>query len=406
MESENALHAPRGTGAASDLSSWLVESFIPGWVARAWNPALPGYVENVSRRDGTALESMTHATMVTGRLVYTFSLGHVIGAAAPCLEAATHGLDVLLGPCRRSDGGFVHTLRADGAVTEPRADLYDIAFVLLALAGYAAATGRRDVLDVAASIGSALDRNADPRGGYREEGERAGLRLQYPQMHLFEAFQLLARLDPGRGWEERADAIVDLAEHRLIRPEGCINEWYDAEWQPAGSDPERELGHQFEWSWLLYRYGWSFQRPRATELANRLYAFGKAALRSAVGDVIGPLPNGIDTAGKPREATRPLWPLTELLRAASLAGIERPSGEDAIIADAALSAIFAHYIDRASGLWINALEPPEDTSSRAVPVRVLYHIVPALITYAREREKAAFEIHNPILDSYRSERRS
>src|SRR3954471_24970652 len=95
------------------LSAWLVERFIPGWAARAFNPALPGYVESIAGSDGKQLPSETFSTMVTGRLIYTFSLCHVVGARGPCLQAATHGLDMLLGLYRRSDGGFAHALAAD-----------------------------------------------------------------------------------------------------------------------------------------------------------------------------------------------------------------------------------------------------------------------------------------------------
>jgi mannose-6-phosphate isomerase len=375
------------------VSTWLVERFIPGWVARAWRPGLPGYVENVAWRDGAAILPQTFSTMVTGRLVYTFSLCHAAGAAASCLEAAAHGLDVLLGRARRSDGGFAHALALDGSIADPRSDLYDIAFVLLALGGYAAATGRRDILDIADSIGARLE--ADPSGGFREAEQGSGPRLQYPQMHLFEAFQLLARVAPTRGWEARADAIVDLAERRLIQPDGCINEWYDDLWHPAASDgdPERELGHQFEWAWLLYRHGRTSSVPRATALADRLYAYGQGVISSALGS-IGPLPNRIDKAGHPRDALRPLWPLTELLRAATLA---QPGKADAGVAAAALSAIFAHHIDPETGLWINALNAEDGLGDRAVPSRLLYHIVPALIAFARDRE-GAFRTSNMIFD--------
>jgi mannose-6-phosphate isomerase len=332
--------------------------------------------------------------MVTGRLVYTFSLCHALGGGASCLDAATHGLNVLLGPACRPDGGFAHALAPDGSIADAHGDLYDIAFVLLALGGYAAVSGRQDILGTADAIGARLDR--DPSGGFREAGQASGLRLQYPQMHLFEAFQLLARIAPGRGWEARADAIVDLAERRLLQPEGCINEWYDGTWNAAEADgePERELGHQFEWAWLLYRYGLTSGASRATALADRLYAYGKSVIATAVGASIGPLPNRIDKTGRARDALRPLWPLTELLRAACLAPPEKANGE---IAAAAVKTIFTHYMDCESGLWINTLNAEDTPDDRAVPSRLLYHIVPALITFSRDRTKVS-SVSGPIFD--------
>ncbi len=385
-------------GAAPEsISAWLRKRFIPGWVSRAWQPGLPGFVESVRWGDGAAIPPQSCSTMVTGRLVHAFSLGHAFGAGPSSLQAARYGIDVLLGRARRSDGGFAHAIAADGSIADPNSDLYDLAFILLALAAYAAASGRRDVLDVADMIGARLDR--DPAGGFREPAPADGKRLQYPQMHLFEAFQLLARVAPRRGWEARADAIVDLVERRLIQPEGCLDEWYDGNWQAvdAGGDPQRELGHQFEWAWLLYRHAWTSSEARAAAIADRVYAFGK----DVIGPTIGPLPNGIDRAKRPREPVRPLWPLTELLHAACLAEFARPGEGDAQVAKAAVAAIFAHHLDAESGLWINALHARDHPADRVVPSRLLYHIVPALITFAGEHE-AALNAPNPLFDRYRS----
>ena len=394
---------PVAAGAVPErLSAWLVETFIPAWVARAWQPGLQGYVEKVSWPDGAAVGSARHSTMVTGRLVYTFSLCHVLGGAAPCLAAAAHGVDVLLGACRLPDGGFAHLLEADGSVADARGDLYDLAFVLLGLGGYVAASGCRDLLEITEEIGSHLDLNhADPLGGYREKGADGGPRRQFPQMHLFEAFQLLARLSPNQGWERRADAILDLVEHRLVGADGGIDEWYDAEWRPGetGHAVEREVGHQFEWSWLLYRHSWSAGVPRAMVLADKVYGYGRVAMRPAAGTTIGPLSNRIDAAGRALDATQPMWPLAELLRAAVAAGVAGRSGDGGETAEAVLRALFAHYIDRDSGLWINELGLQANCVHRIVPVRVLYHLIPAFAAFARERE-SAFRIRNPILDRY------
>jgi mannose/cellobiose epimerase-like protein (N-acyl-D-glucosamine 2-epimerase family) len=399
-DSRRAEQLPAAAARAPDrLSAWLVETFIPAWVARAWHPGLQGYAERVSWPDGAVVEAARRSTMVTARLVYTFSLCHVLGAAAPCLAAAAHGVEMLVGACRLPDGGFAHSLAADGSVADAQGDLYDLAFVLLGLGGYVAASGRRDLLETAEAIGTRLDLDhADRRGGYREPGAAGGPRRQFPQMHLFEAFQLLARLSPDRGWEGRAAAILDLLEHRLVRADGGIDEWYDADWRPVRGDHavERELGHQFEWAWLLYRHSWSAGVLRARLLADQVYDCGRAAMRRAA---IGPLPNRIDAAGRPLDAARPMWPLAELLRASVAAGIAGRGGDSAEIAAASLQALFAHHIDRQSGLWINDLGPGANRAERVVPARVLYHLVPAFAALARERE-SAFNMRSPILDRY------
>lgn len=376
------------------LSAWLTQSFLPLWADRVLAGGRPGYVELVDK-DGTALPSPPRSTLVTARLVYTFSLGHVLAGEGSCRAAAEHGLAFLLDSCRRQDGRFAHLPDEDG-----EADLYDLAFVLLALAGHAGAFGRRDLLALTEAIAADLDgRLAHPDGFYRDPGVDGPLRRQFPHMHLFEAFQLLARLAPGKGWERRCEVILDLVEHRLIAADGSIAEWYASDWRPAdgAQGAEREIGHQFEWAWLLHRHGWTADSARAVELGDRLYRFGLATAGAANGLPSGPLPNAIDGSGAPVGTHRPLWPLTELLRASVAVEIAGRDKAAAGLADAAASAVFERYLDPRSGLWINETDSGGRPLGDTIPARVLYHLVPAFAAYSRERE-GAFASASPLLD--------
>lgn len=387
------------SAAPPSIFAWLKEGFLPSWIARALAGGQPGFIELVWP-DGTAEPIGERSTMVTARLVYTFSLGHLLGDQGASLRAAEYGLHLLLNACRRSDGRFVHGINENGDPSEQPADLYDLAFLLLALGGYAAATGQRDTLEIAEEIGSYLDTLRDvANGGYHEPGERTDLRQQFPNMHLFEACQLLSRLLPDGGWQKRAEVLMELAERRLIGADGSIAEWYRPDWQRLADGPgsEREIGHQFEWAWLLYRYAEMTGSERASQLADRLYRFGLDAAGVDERAPVGLLPNALDQTGVSLDQRRPLWPLTELLRASIAAeALDRP-GRAGAIADQTLKAIFVHFVDSRTGLWANELDSSGVPLDRSSPTRLLYHLLPAFVAYAQAREPILID-ESPILD--------
>ncbi|WP_428030932.1 AGE family epimerase/isomerase [Ancylobacter sp.] len=381
--------APSARALPRPLSVWLTDRFLPLWAARALEGGQPGYIEAVGQ-DGRPLSS-PQTTLVTARLVYTFSLGHELAGGDACRVAAAHGLTFLREACRLADGRFAHRPVAEGEPAPAEADLYELAFVLLALAGYAGAFGADEVLALIAGIADDLDgRLAHPQGGYRDTGVDGALRRQFPHMHLFEACQILARLQPGTGWERRCEAILDLVEQRLIAAEGSIAEWYAADWSRAGGTMGAacEIGHQFEWSWMLGRYGRMSGSARAQALGSRLYQFGSALIAEPLGRTpYTPLPNALDAARRPIGTRRPLWPLTEVLRAS----LEMEAGDDAAarpLADLAARRLFEHHLDPLNGLWINETDAEGGAASDEIPLRVLYHLLPALAAYSQRREGA------------------
>ncbi|WP_018391510.1 AGE family epimerase/isomerase [Ancylobacter sp. FA202] len=369
----------------ADLSAWLKDRFIPRWVERTCQPGLRGYVEEIpATAHGQPLPS-EHTTMVTGRLVYTFSMAYQFDGSPQTLRGAEHGLAFLLDSCRLSSGHFAHRVGRDGQVLDPRGDLYDIAFVLLALGGYSAATGRTAGLAVAQEIAAHLDSDwLDPLGGYRDPAGAGLLRLQYPQMHLFEACQMLAAVDPGGGWLERAERIVDLAV-RLVDEHGAIDEWYGPRWDALAPEKrQREIGHHFEWAWLLFVYATRTGSKPALQLAWRLFHFGlkAAGIPSAAPDQT--IPNSIDAWGHLTSATRPLWPTIELAKASlAAATMDENADHDALALRS--FGIMLSQMDRGNDLWVNEIDLSNLNSYSSLPTRSLYHIIPCLIFFSHSK---------------------
>ncbi len=99
-----------------------------------------------------------------------------------------------------------------------------------------------------------------------------------PHMHLFEAalaWEALA--ERPQAWTALADEIANLALTKFIdQTSGGLREFFDHHWSPHPSDKGRimEPGHQFEWGWLLARWGALRADAVAIAKAERLFEIG------------------------------------------------------------------------------------------------------------------------------------
>jgi mannose-6-phosphate isomerase len=197
-------------------------------------------------------------------------------------------------------------------------------------------------------------------------------------MHLLEA--ALAWQDAGGGseWRALADELGELALSRLIDPaNGMLHESFDEAWAPVrhGAAAMVEPGHQFEWAWLLMRWGWS--RADVREAALRLIDLGERyGVRGGVAI------NGMADDGSPRDCVARLWPQTERLRAAALAAqLHGGSRYWKMTADAA-AGLLRYLATPLRGLWYDRLLPSGELVEETVTAGNLYHIVGAICEIA------------------------
>lgn len=366
--------------APENLFDWLTKSLLPGWIARAYDPARPGYAEWLNP-DGSTVESERRTTLVTARTLYVFSQAHLLGVPG-ALEAARHGASFLLEKCRRSDGGFNHACTAQGEVVDGKSDFYDLAFVIFSLAWFARATGTIEPLLEAEKtmrfIETAL---ASSAGGFLEDTLNALPRRQNPHMHLLEACHAAAEASGDPRWFLRAEAIVGLMQERFVS-EGSLAEFFDAEWQlyPGPKGLIREPGHHYEWTWLLYHHERLTGSATARTSAQQLFAFGERFGGGAAGK---PVINEVGPDGAVLNGAALLWPQTEYLKALA-ARIEFEQDEAASARlDSHLKLMFECFVDAKTGLWTNQLDAEGRKVVEPIPVRVLYHLVLALVDVCR-----------------------
>jgi mannose-6-phosphate isomerase len=206
-------------------------------------------------------------------------------------------------------------------------------------------------------------------------------------MHLFEAtlaWEACAPDDQVTTWRSLSDELAQLAMERLIDPDtGALSEYFDHDWQrmPDASGDVVEPGHQFEWAWLLIRWGSARQRPDALAAARRLV---ELAERHGICPARGVAINQINHAMMPVDVQAKLWPQTERIKAwcamHSTAETPQQAALALTLATQAMQGLMPYLSHPTPGLWQEVMRP--DGSFVAEPCRAssLYHIVCAIET--------------------------
>ncbi|MDP3257427.1 MAG: AGE family epimerase/isomerase [Bosea sp. (in: a-proteobacteria)] len=376
---------------AGTIESWLTGTLLPGWLHRVWSADRPGYVEMVSP-DGLALESDARSTLVTARLAYVFSHAHLLGVPGT-LDAARHGMDFLWHGCRRPEGHFSHRCTARGEPVDPKSDFYDLAFVLFACGWFARASGESVWLERAEAVMGFIQTTlAHPEGGFAEDTLGSLPRRQNPHMHLLEACHALAESGGGDRWLARAESLVRLMQERMLDAgTGSLGEFFTEDWQPAAgrAGQIREPGHHYEWTWLLHHHDRLTGDRKARAAALSLYSF---ADRYHGRDPAHAVVNEIAPDGSLLDGACLLWPQTEYLKALAVRVEFEHDAEAAARLDPHLALVFTRFVDRGSGLWINRIDAAGAPDRGAVPVRVLYHLLLAMVEVVRVKRLVAARV--------------
>jgi mannose/cellobiose epimerase-like protein (N-acyl-D-glucosamine 2-epimerase family) len=361
--------------------NWLTQVLIPNWIDRAVQPGRPGFVEHLDP-DAVGDAGTDRTTLVTARLTYVFSHAHLLDPAGPALAVAQHGFSFLRNACRDGQGRFLHVVGENGTPMDARTDLYDLAFVLFAMAWFYRATQDRQALAIANDVMSFIEREMPhSEGGFAEDTLGTLPRRQNPHMHLLEAFHALAEATGEERWLACASHIVRLARERMIDVEtGSLGEYFTEDWRPApgAAGTWREPGHHFEWTWLLLHHWRLTGDEDARRLADTLYAF---AIAHGLDDgIAGPVAafDGVDRTGNLVASTKLLWPQTEAIKA-FLARVELLGDADAARRlEIHVDSLFSSFVVPETGLWFNQLTRSGAPAQTVLPVRVLYHLVLAL----------------------------
>lgn len=369
--------------AAAALVDWAIDAALPLWATAGFD-AEHGRFEERLTLTGGRLPGVPLRLMSQARQIHAYALAARRGWHADALALVECGFASMIRDYRGRDGsdGWIFSIRRDGAVADTRRDLYTHAFVLLAIASYVEATGRREALTLADETLAFIERHmAASDGGFVEElPPNGGARRQNPHMHLFEGLLALWECSRQERYLARTTELFDLFAARFFRDPGVVGEYFTADLRPAdgGVGSIVEPGHHYEWVWLLRRFEQASGRS-ARAYIDALYRHADRYGFDQAGMVIGELL--VD--GTPCAGIRRIWPVTEAIKANLVeARHGRTQGEGRAAALAALLSDRFLTLDPPGG-WLDRLDDKGRCVSEYMPASTLYHLLGAIDELSR-----------------------
>ncbi len=281
----------------------------------------------------------------------------------------------------RRDGsdGWVFSVSDSGVIADATRDLYAHAFVLLGIASYVQATGKREALALADETLDYVDHHLKaPRGGgYLDSSVSSdAVRRQNPHMHMFEGLIALWKASSEARYLKRAEGMFELFQKRFFRPDkGVLLEYFDAELRPAAGQQGKivEPGHHLEWVWLLRH----FEKESGRNVQVYVDALYSHADRHGY-DTLGLLVDELLTDGRVQTPSHRVWPVTEAIRANVREAAGGRAGA-AVKAARLADALFDRFLTKSpAGGWIDRLDAKGGPATDFMPASTLYHILGAV----------------------------
>ena len=368
---------------SAELIKWQNDEALTIWHTEGVDLAKGECFEAIDLVDGKATDAPRRARIVP-RQIYSFLEGARLGWNGPAEEIATGLFDWFTGTYLTRAGYIAAAANLKNEITDDTFDLYNQAFALFGFANIAASVESRKALaeeHAANLLNYLLENYRHSEAGFREANPDKQPLCSNPHMHMFEACLAWEAVSDDPVWTELADEIAELAMNSFIDPiSGGLREFFDLDWSPMPGDKGRimEPGHQFEWAWLLCRWGRSREDAGALVAARRLYdiawTYGVDESRSVAFMAL----NDDFTVHDP---VARLWGQTEWIKAAvALAEISIGPERDAYLADipASVAALRVYFENAPAGLYLDKLDPDGSFADEPAPASSLYHIVCAI----------------------------
>ncbi len=368
---------------AKRLRRWLDEDALPMWWKVGAGKPDGGFYERIDQ-NGKPMLGDNRRSRVQPRQAYCYAAAGQKGWNGEWEKAVDHGLHWFDKVFRLENGLYGNLADSSGKLIDPTFDFYNQAFALFAAAETARVFPERkaEMLERAQGILDVLQRDyAHPVTGFEEANPPVEPLCSNPHMHFFEAMLAWEKVDPEGPWHGLADDIAHLAMDKFIDAQsGGLREFFDRDWNPMPGEKGRimEPGHQFEWAWLLTRWGSLRGDSSALSKAKRMFDIGekygicprrKVAMMSLYDDFTV------------HDALARLWPQTEWLKAAVRLAAATHGEEHHRYLSSALRAVGAlqPFLDTpVSGLWFDKWPHDAPMIDEPAPASTFYHIVCAI----------------------------
>ncbi|MBN9670313.1 AGE family epimerase/isomerase [Roseibium aggregatum] len=371
------------TRLARELTDWLTQKALPTWLSCGTDFEKGECYEAIDVLTREPV-SVPRRARVVPRQIYSFLAGADLGWSGPAGEMAGNLQAWYLDRYFTEEGFAVGAVGIDNRVTDGVFDLYNQVFALFGFAQVAKTLPslKNESVDRATNLLNFLiDHYRHPEAGFREANPDRRPLCSNPHMHLFEACLAWEAISDDPAWSELADEIAELALTRFIDPiNGGLREFFDLDWTPMPDDTGRvmEPGHQFEWAWLLTRWGSSRKDAGALIAARRLYDIGWTY---GIDESRGVTFMSLNDDFSVRDPLARLWGQTEWIKAAvGLVRVSTGPERAAYLSDIpdAVRALQIFFEGVPDGLWRDKMKQDGTFVEEAAPASSLYHIVCAI----------------------------
>jgi len=361
--------------------SHVLEDILPRWLESSVTEAglfLPHLDRQWHQR------GKNYGTIVSqSRLLYNFAKGLELTGEEDYRRAVETGARFLLGNFWDGEcGGWVWSCSLDGDILDPKKSSYGHAFAILGLSHAFHATGDGDLKRAALDTWEILNAHfKDPHGGIKNEMSRdftesADFNSQNPVMHLFEALLALADQEGMDHMFAEAEQIADFVLSRLVRKQdGMLPEVYDLDWRelPADENGRIDIGHAFEWSFLLSHAVGKGLPETYLSRASELLEYGlRIGYDPEDGGILSPAsPEGQITSS----STKGWWEQCEAARALLHFAVCRQRDDLWQPLQKTVDFFKERFVDEECGGWYTAGEGDASRLDKGSEWKVDYHVV-------------------------------
>lgn len=354
----------------------LLDEILPHWYESAtvgglFLPHFDRQWRPINKNFGTLVSQ--------SRLIYNFSQGYALTGNQDYREVVEEGAQFLLENFHdRTHGGWYWCCTPHGEVLDSRKDSYGHAFVIFGLAHASHCTGNTAFRDAALETWEVFQtRFRDEHGGYFWRANQTfqpteNIKSQNPIMHLFEALLALSDVAGAEFMLKEAQGVAEFVLRRLVRPtDRRLPEVYNMDWQelpagPIGPDPVSEggrldIGHAFEWSWLLSTGVMRGLPHEYLDYANSFIDYGMALGYDAqVGGIYSPA----SPEGKVLSPRKGWWEQCEAVRALMHFALYRQRSEFLQPLAQTVDFIRQQFVDPEYGGWYMTIAPGVSTTDQ------------------------------------------